>query len=270
MSSFSKLGQYGRLGNALFEISALVAYCKKHGKIPLIPKWEYHKYFKNIPAPTENIAVDRIYNEPTFEYTEIPKFDGPVDFMGYFQSILYQDGIDVNELFELTDDWKKVINMGWRACNFEIKPNTRTCAVHFRRQDYLMPPHDTYHGVLPLSYYNNAISYLYGEKYDDVLFIVFSDDIKYAKKHFHLTNTVFSPAEDEDERSPYVSCDNDQSILDLFLMSKCDDIVTANSSYSWWGARLGNQNKRVVMPKNWFAGANLNTQDLYLPNAIIL
>ena len=48
-----------------------------------------------------------------------------------------------------------------------------------------------------------------------------------------------------------ISEGNDADV-DLCLMTKCDYHIIANSSFSWWGAWLGDSEK-VVAPSNWFA-----------------
>jgi len=54
------------------------------------------------------------------------------------------------------------------------------------------------------------------------------------------------------------------------LMSMCDDFIIANSSFSWWGAWLGNKGE-VVAPKQWFGkGLDHDTKDLYCSNWRIL
>ena len=88
--------------------------------------------------------------------------------------------------------------------------------------------------------------------------IIFSDDTKWCKEQ-----EIFS-----DDRF-LVSEDNDQS-YDLCLMSMCNDFIIANSSFSWWGAWLGNRGK-VVAPKQWFGkGLNHDTKDLYCSDWSVL
>ena len=64
----------------------------------------------------------------------------------------------------------------------------------------------------------------------------------------------------------------DNEILDLSLMSICDNNIISNSSFSWWGAYLNkNKNKTVIAPNQWF-GPNgpKDTQDIIPENWIKL
>ena len=47
-------------------------------------------------------------------------------------------------------------------------------------------------------------------------------------------------------------------------MARCDNNIIANSSFSWWGAWLNeNEDKVVIGPEKWFGSAiNHDTKDL--------
>ena len=44
-----------------------------------------------------------------------------------------------------------------------------------------------------------------------------------------------------------------REVLELLMMAHCNDVVAANSSFSWWGAYLNQQPlRRCVAPSKWF------------------
>lgn len=247
--SFSKLGQYGRLANSMFQIAATIAHAKKYGYEFSLPTWQYSKYFKfDSIYDNASIPVDGIYNEPTFHYTPIPEFTRNTDLLGYFQSPLHFSNINVQELFELKSQYQQQISNLYEKYN---PNNLHTCSIHVRRGDYLKEPHLSYHGVLGMHYYDEAGNQLYHRFNQNlkILYLVFSDDIAWCKTQFLHPNVVF--------------IEGNTDIIDLFLMARCNDNIIANSSFSYWAAYLNkNKNKAVIAPKQWFADANLNTNDL--------
>jgi hypothetical protein len=116
-------------------------------------------------------------------------------------------------------------------------------SIHIRRGDYLLPHHSFCE--LDADYYTQAIvdHFLPVEDYN---FLVFSNDILYAKELFEGDNIYFI-----DPIGGEKIC-SDSEKEDLALMSLCDHHITANSSYSWWGAYLcKNPNKKIICPTNW-------------------
>jgi hypothetical protein len=83
------------------------------------------------------------------------------------------------------------------------------------------------------------------------VFYVFSDDIAWAKEHIRC---------DGDFR--FVSANNaEYAHEDLRLMYSCQHNITANSTFSWWGAWLNpNPEKIVIAPQKWFNDPQLNEE----------
>ena len=91
--------------------------------------------------------------------------------------------------------------------------------------------------------------------------IVFSDDCLWCDDEAFFGVDRFLISE---------SADN---TIDLCLMTFCSDYIIANSSFSWWGARLShNPSPKVIAPKKWFGPNNehKNLKDLRPPTWITI
>ena len=124
--------------------------------------------------------------------------------------------------------------------------------IHVRRGDYL--------GCFPVmdeSYYFPAMAYFI-EKYGNVHFYVFSNDMDWCRIHLKAEKITFVDW-NTGKGSPF----------DMWLMTQCKHNIIANSSFSWWGAWLNqNAEKEVIAPKSWFYHAA--TPDIYCKDWIIL
>ena len=138
-----------------------------------------------------------------------------------------------------------------------IQAASESVSLHIRRGDYLTNPYAIKsHGVLPQTYYQQALRHLALKK---PAVYVFSDDIEWCQQHLKL-----------DAELHFVD-HSASSIEDLMLMSACRHNIIANSSFSWWGGWL-NQNpaKTVIAPKRWSPDATVDVAALLPKQWIIL
>lgn len=112
--------------------------------------------------------------------------------------------------------------------------------VHIRRGDYVTNPNAfAHHGVLGEEYYQLAMQVM--AKYAPTSVFVATEDVEYVRDNLH----AYIP------RGPYTTHVVDMDAIDtLALMSLCDAHIIANSSFSWWGARLS-KSSNVIYPNQW-------------------
>ena len=182
----------------------------------------------------------RLYKEPRFTYTEIPVGYRDLILEGYFQSEKYF--IDCKDVIREEFTFKNPVN-------YEVTPGS--CSIHVRRGDYLNIQKD--HPLCDMEYYNKAMKLMGSDNY-----LVFSDDPDWCSDHFKGDQFTIVSGNTAEE--------------DMQIMSKCDDNIIANSSFSWWAAWLNtNEQQRVVAPGKWFGDiTGMETTDLYLKDWIIL
>ena len=129
-------------------------------------------------------------------------------------------------------------------------------ALHVRRGDYLNYSSD-YFPVLGQSYYDAAIAYI-AERVDRPVIHVFSDCPSWVRDNCHFDYPTIVHDQNQETHLNHE---------DLRLMSACRHNITANSTFSWWGAWLNpNPGKIVVTPKTWFGKLMPSVPDL-IPSA---
>ncbi len=127
----------------------------------------------------------------------------------------------------------------------KIDKATNSVFLHVRRGDYISNSKavQTYI-TLDESYYTKAIHTILEHK-ESPKFFVFSDDPSWVKSNY--SHLISSGAMFVNHNSGL------DSWQDMYLMSRCKHAITANSSFSWWGAWLIDyKSKLIVTPNKWF------------------
>jgi len=192
------------------------------------------------------------FEEASLAYDErIRGLQAPVRLEGYFQSERYfvEMADQIRRDFTPRADLLAEID----ALAFRLLPKEPSISLHIRRGDYTSPAVMAVHGLLDAAYYDRALR-LVAERTGNTLPIcVFTDDPAWVRANLTLPS---------DTR--FISEYTRTALQDLVLMSRCTHHITANSSFSWWGAWLNpNEDKIVVTPQEWFRPASgLDTRDL--------
>jgi len=246
----------GRLGNQMFLIATTYSLALDNNATAVFPKTIggitptkketcFHKetILRKIDFTEDMSFIRHVHEEPSdFSFSPIEYKEG-LYLIGYFQSEKYFKH-NREAILKLFEPQEKLQNqLSEKYCN--ILKNNKYVSVHIRRGDYLNL--SEYHATLGMDYYTAAM-----QKFsDEHIFVFFSDDIEWCKKNFNNGKNIF--------------IENQEDVLDLYLMSKIPNNIIANSSFSWWSAWLNqNKNKIIISPKKWFGYKNshLNTKDL--------
>ncbi len=242
--SFSRLGNLGRLGNGLFQIASTYGLSRSKGCDLALPEWQYAKYF-NGPIPEGNPRGVQV-KEPAFHYCGdfIPN-DRDYDVVGYLQSRKYWQHCEKEVRDVLAWEPKFLASIKEKYVHILSK---ETVAIHVRRGDYVNNP--AYINLPPLYYLRALMERIPNWREKNLVF--FSDDPSYVKFHYGCLDNAHFPHGDE--------------IDNLCLMTLSDHFIVANSSYSWWGAYLGEKPHSIVIrPQRHFSGslAHTSISDLY-------
>ena len=210
-------------------------------------------YFVNEPLKNRLLSLGKVrlssYKEPHFEYdNNFKKIKNNTYLEGYFQTEEYFKNIRpiILDNFSIKKEpsvkSKEIIN---------IAHKNESVSLHVRRGDYVTNQNAArFHGIMGEEYYKKAISIM-NKKIKNPKYFIFSDEINWVKNNFDLP-----------KGSVFVN-HNKSGIEDMRIMIECKHNIIANSSFSWWGAWLGqNKDKKVVAPKVWFLDNKTDTSDI--------
>jgi hypothetical protein len=177
--------------------------------------------------------------------------DGDIYFDGYWQKCHI-----VNEVENLLrKELVLKLNLSSKILSIEnlITSHSNSVSVHIRKTDFISTQENkSIFALCSVNYYYSAIEYFLNNVNQDLTLFIFSDDFEWVRANLNLKLNHFLVEG---------NTDND----DLYLMSLCKNNITANSTFSWWGAWLNtNKDKVVLTPEKWFENARCD-KDL-VPN----
>lgn len=259
MITFSKLGQYGQLGNQLFQYALLRAVAARNGYEVGVPRRfmgakgrdlvELAPFAITAPGLPADFRPRARFTETSHRY-DPAVFDQPdgTDFFGFFQSEKYFKPIEGQLRNELRLPAVMVQTAAtWVRESLSSDGTALACAVHVRRGDYLRYPRML--RALSPAWYRRAcgvVASALGSR--EISWLVFSDDVPWCVQHLQGPRTHFSILPDH--------------YHDLAAMALCQAHVISPSSFGWWGAWLA-RSTCVVTPTPWFApGSGLDARDL--------
>lgn len=266
---------HGGLGNQLFQYS-FASYLKHKNSLLNITFERFH-FNNEIDRPLSisnfNLSSFKLVNS-NFNKFDNPKINKIYNLLfnhkryliegisdisdNYINNILpdhklYFDGYwqKLKIVNEIEDKLRKEIvlkfDLSFNIVNYIelISSQKNSVSVHIRKTDFISTEKNkSIFSECTVNYYYSAIEYILNHISRDVTFFIFSDDFDWVKANLRFNAKHF-----------FVEGNFD--FEDLYLMSICNHNITANSTFSWWGAWLNsNKNKVVVTPEKWFENGN--------------
>ena len=237
----------GRLGNQMFIAATTHSLALDNddqvlypyfigGITPTDKETQLHRktIFRNLNYTNDLSFLEYSYLEPPDQSYEKIEYRPNTYLKGYFQSEKHfkHNREHILDLFKPQEQVLSFLDKKYS----DIIYNKNYVSVHIRRGDYLK--YSDFHAIMGKDYYDEAMSQ-FSDKHK---FVFFSDDIEWCKQTFGENN---------------VYIENQDDVLDMYLMSKIPNNIIANSSFSWWGAWLSElEDKRVITPPVWFGPKN--------------
>tara|TARA_Y100000766_G_C18900378_1_gene603103 strand:+ start:918 stop:1829 length:912 start_codon:yes stop_codon:yes gene_type:complete len=288
----------GGLGNQMFQYALYLAFIKCkikvavdissyikggdyiHNGFELNKIFELDKDFNNIQFIEDSILID---SYPLFKFRRLlGLFFNDINFFvkkthyleknysGYYPEVFnlqksYIDGYWQSEKYFEFFSSDLLKSFSWKAIKSENKSlsiimnSQNSVSIHIRRPDKIKKLSDIYHRlklffstrIADSDYYFRAIE-LIEKKVSDPVFYVFTDNQMWVKENFDLDKNFILVDWNEGHLS----------YQDMYLMSNCKHNIISISTFSWWGAWLNKNTKKIVIaPKLW---ASKLFKDIYI------
>ncbi|WP_029322900.1 alpha-1,2-fucosyltransferase [Butyrivibrio sp. AE3004] len=186
---------------------------------------------KLVPSASKRFSESCMYHPEIFELKD--KY-----IEGYFACQKYYDDImeELQDLFVFPTHPDPEINIKNMNLMNEME-NIPSVSVHIRRGDYLDPENAALFGnIATEEYYESAMEYFRALD-PDTHFYIFTNDPDYARQKYA-------------DPGRYTIVEHNtgkHSLLDIQLMSHCMGNICANSTFSFWGARLNRRKDKKLV-----------------------
>jgi hypothetical protein len=225
---------------------------RKNNEIRCIIRYYEHKS-GDILSP---LLVKRVASQRIFDFDEdFFTLPDEIYLIGSWLSYKYFDHIRALLIEELTINRKLC---GKNILTANHINSTQSVSIHVRRTDKTNNPE---YYTTDIEYIKRAMSYFYSILKDPIFF-VFSDDIMWCKENI------------KEECVFFIDWNDDMHAFeDLRLMSLCKHNIIAESSFSWWGAYLNQNTKKIVLSPEatrWVNRDNCLCSDILPPEWIVI
>lgn len=236
ISSFSSY----KLRNYKLSVFNIEEKFAKQSELPLLITEK--NYFKKSCLQLVNKLIPTSKRLVIYEQDSITNADclaQNVYLIGYWQSEKYfkKDANQIRQDFAIT----KKLTPSAKNWLKQIK-STLSVSLHVRRGDYVSDFKTSQRYNIDLTRYYRKSMAILKQKVNKPVFFVFSDDYKWVQGAFSGKQNI-----------RIVSDNKLQDYEELYLISKCQHNITANSTFSWWGAWLNNSPDKIVLtPRHWY------------------
>ena len=212
--------------------------------------------FKAIDHERNFLQLKRIHRQENFNFTkDLPIKKNRINLVsGYWQGEVFfkKNQVDIVKYIN-----SKLI----KANEFKTK-DQKIAGVHLRFGDYYYSNKiKEFHGLITIDYLKRATDLMLENGINT--FHMYTDSLEISSEYIAKMDPLLN-IEFMKPGTP---------LADLAGLSSHDSIIGSNSSFSWWASYLGNNKKKVILPRDWFSRSSLlqnSTVDLFKPEWITI
>ena len=232
------------LGNQMFQYASLLGIAAYYGMVPVIPSaLKLNAYFSlsaqksNETRPGQNWGKVIANRASAFQskVLNMKDIDQNLELVGFFQSWKYFENADmaIKNEFQFSGSIRAKARAFLQSAktNYTAVHNISSptiIGIHVRRGDMSSARfHEIGYTTVNASYIRAAMDYM-AKKHSNILYIVCSDDIPWAKDNIRPVNPTnmiqFSTSLDD--------------ITDLAVLTMTDHLILSTGTFSWWAGWL--------------------------------